>query len=119
MTNIQRQITLPKAGDVFTKAGNRFIDPAGGLTLYLHHRKEYTQERPRLYLMYAPQGSQTRYLTGLYPQPDGTFIGEKNGVYWRVSVTDYEIAFKAVNEGKGVKVPSSSMGLCQLKGDAL
>jgi hypothetical protein len=44
--------------------------------------------------MYAPAGQSFKYLTGLYPQPDGTFIGENRGVYWAVSVTDDLIEMK-------------------------
>lgn len=78
----------------FTKTGNRYTDQEGTFSLYLHHRKEYTHRKPRLYLMYSIQGQPAKYLTGLYPKPDGAFIGEFQGVSWHISVTDENIVLE-------------------------
>jgi hypothetical protein len=93
MTKLQSQKVPIKVPSVFTKAGDRYIGSAGDLSVKVHQRKEYTKEKPRLYLMYSIQGQPAKYLTGLYPQSDGAFIGEKNGVYWRISLTDDAIEF--------------------------
>jgi len=82
-----------KSCHTFTRTGEKRFS-GNGVTISLHHRQEYTPKKPRLYLMYAPAGQSFKYLTGLYPQPDGTFIGENRGVYWAVSVTDDLIEMK-------------------------
>jgi hypothetical protein len=86
----------------FLKAGNRYVSSTGTLTL--HHRHQYTATKPRQYLMFYPAGGGSpKYLTGLYPQPDGGFIGENKGVYYRVTLTDDAITMLAVS-GEGGKV---------------
>ncbi|MFM7858974.1 MAG: hypothetical protein ACKO96_45395, partial [Flammeovirgaceae bacterium] len=54
------------------------------------------------------------YLSSLYPQPDGRFIAEANGVYWSVNVTEEVISFSPV----GSVPPSKVLGERQLQPDA-
>lgn len=99
-------MTKLKAGFItskpFLKAGNRYISEAGIITL--HKRTNYTSTKPEHYLFFEPSGTgQRQYLSSLYPQPDGGFIAEKNGVYWRVNLTEQEIRFTSVAKGEGAK----------------
>lgn len=83
----------------FLKAGNRYISEAGIITL--HKRTNYTSTKPEQYLFFEPSGTGERqYLSSLYPQPDGGFIAEKNGVYWRVNLTEQEIRFTSLKTPK-------------------
>lgn len=101
----------------FVKAGNRYISPAGTLTL--HKRKEYTKLKPEKYLFFYPTGTGEKlYLSSLYPQPNGRFIAEANGVYWSVNVTDDAISFEQVGAGGGSVPPSIVLGERQLQPDA-
>lgn len=87
----------------FVKAGNRYISPAGVLTL--HKRKEYTSLKPENYLFFQPTGTADRlYLSSLYPKPDGRFIAEANGVYWSVSVSEDAISFERIAGGEAKSV---------------
>lgn len=83
----------------FLKAGNRYVSTAGSLTL--HHRHQYTATKPRQYLMFYPSGGGAgKYLTGLYPNTSGWFIGEIKGVYYRITLTDDAVTFQQMG-GEG------------------
>lgn len=101
----------------FVKAGNRYISPAGILTL--HKRKEYTSLKPENYLFFQPTGTADRlYLSSLYPQANGRFIAEANGVYWSVNVTEEAISFEQMNAGGGAVSQCIVLGKRQLESDA-
>lgn len=86
----------------FVKAGNRYISPAGILTL--HKRNEPTRLKPENYLFFEPTGTGQRiYLSSLYPSAGGRFIAEANGVYWSVNLTDDAISFEQIAGGGGSK----------------
>lgn len=87
----------------FFKAGSKYVSETGVLTI--HQRKEYTDKKPKHYLLFQPQGeTKPKYLTGLYPQKDGGFIGEFNRVFWRINLTDDAVTFQRIGGGEG-KVP--------------
>jgi hypothetical protein len=103
MPKVKGGSLLSKSCQVFSRVGERRFS-SNGVTLSLHQRQEYTPKKPRLYLMYAPSGQPFKYLTGLYPQPDGTFIGENKGVYWRVSLTDDAIEMQVRGKEETTRV---------------
>jgi hypothetical protein len=99
MTKLKAETFVSKP---FQRAGNRYISDTG--SLFLHKRKEFTKLKPEHYLIFQPSGTGERqYLSSLYPQPDGGFIAERNGVYWRVNLTEEEIRFTSVAKGEGAK----------------
>jgi hypothetical protein len=78
----------------FKRAGKHYISKAGIISI--HKRKDCNRLKPELYAFYEPLGEAKIYLSSLYPQPDGSFIAEKNRQFWKVTLTDQEIAFSPV-----------------------
>lgn len=76
----------------FKKTGKSYTSSAGIISIY--KRKEYSRIKPELYAYYEPPGEPRFYLSSLYPQPDGSFIAERNRVYWHITLTDQEILFQ-------------------------
>ena len=112
------KVSLTQAtSQTFTKVGSKYVGQAGVITL--HQRTEYTERKPKFYLIYQPsREAKPAYLTGLYPQASGGFIGEKNGVYWRIDLTDEAIKFEIITQGTQSVSPSEVLRKRHLKSDA-
>lgn len=84
----------------FFKAGSKYVSDKGIVTI--HQRKEWTERKPKHYVLFQPSGeAKPKYLTGLYPQSNGGFIGEFNRVFWRINLTDDSVTFQRIGGGEG------------------
>lgn len=102
MPDTSNLIPTDGTAKVFFKAGSKYVSDKGILTI--HQRKEYTDRKPKLYLLFKPSGdAKAKYLTGLYPQQDGGFIGEFNKVYWHINLTEQAVTFQRIGGGEEAK----------------
>ena len=81
-----------------TQSKNQNSYKGKGGTLTLHKRKESTALKPALYLLYKPLSAGTaEYLSSLYPQPDGSYMAENRGIYWKVTLDAEKLVFSQVS----------------------